>query len=131
MRRLHPMSLIPGALACAAAAIAVPAVAAAQAADSLPGAKVWQQRCSTCHNLDGNKIGPPHRGVYGRKAGTAPGYAYSAAIKASGLTWSGENLDRWLQGPQKLVPGAKMFFTLADPAQRAQVIAYLKAQSGK
>jgi cytochrome c len=55
-------------------------------------------------------------------------YAYSPALKASGLTWDPDNLDRWLTNPQALVPGTKMNFLLADPQTRADVIAYLVQQ---
>jgi len=86
------------------------------------------QACTGCHSLDDNDVGPKHRGVVGRKAGTVPGYAYSAALKGSGLTWTPANLDRWLTNPQKLVPGAKMYFSIANPKQRADIIAYLAQQ---
>ena len=71
-------------------------------------------------------MGPRHRGVVGRRAGTVDGYAYSPALKNSGLLWDRATLDQWLAGPQKLVPGAKMFFSLAKPEDRADVIAYLE-----
>ncbi len=113
--------------AIAALALSVlPVAAAAQ-----DGEQLYKARCGSCHSLDANRIGPAHRGVFGRVAGTAPGYAYSAALKASGITWNAQTLDQWLQGPQKMAKGAKMFFTVANPAERAAIIAYLKAQSGK
>lgn len=85
--------------------------------------------CMGCHSLDDNDVGPKHRGVVGRHAGTVPGYNYSEALKASGIVWTPEMLDRWLQGPQKLVPGAKMFFSVANPKTRADIIAYLATQN--
>jgi cytochrome c len=81
-----------------------------------------------CHSLDENDIGPKHRGVVGREAGTAAGYRYSPALAASGLTWTPTNLDLWLSGPQALVPGAKMFFSVPDARTRADIIAYLAQQ---
>lgn len=122
--------LVPGVVAIMAAA-ACPAAAATPDPQTLPGAHVWQARCSSCHALDANKIGPMHRGVYGRAAGTAPGFGYSAGMKPSGIVWNDHTLDQWLQGPQKMVKGARMYVTLADPADRTAVIAYLKAVSGK
>ncbi|HEY6869298.1 MAG TPA: c-type cytochrome [Novosphingobium sp.] len=113
------------------AATAIPAAAATANPESLPGAKVYQAKCAACHSLDANKIGPAHRGVYGRSAGSAPGYGYSPGMKPSGIVWTDKTLDLWLQGPQKLVKGARMYFTLQDPAERTAVIAYLKATSGK
>lgn len=87
--------------------------------------KALYQGCSGCHSIDENDIGPKHRGVLGRKAGTAPGYAYSAALKTSGIVWNRDSLDRWLTNPSAMVPGTKMFFLLANPQDRADVIAYL------
>ena len=69
-----------------------------------------------------------HRGVVGRRAGTVKGYAYSPALKASGLTWTQDQLDRWLTNPQTLVPGARMFFSVSDAQKRADIIAYLAQQ---
>ena len=84
--------------------------------------------CMGCHSLDDNDVGPRHRGVVGRAAGAVPGYAYSAALKGSGIVWTPDNLDRWLSGPQKMVPGAKMYFSIAKPQDRADIIAYLAQQ---
>lgn len=81
-----------------------------------------------CHALDENDVGPKHRGVVGRGAGSIPGYAYSIALKRSGIVWTPANLDRWLTDPQKLVPGAKMYFSVAKPQDRADIIAFLALQ---
>lgn len=106
----------------------------AVAADALPkgNAAHGQQifaRCSVCHTVGqtGGKMGPTLNGVVGRKAGTVAGYAYSPAMKNSGLTWDAATLARFLQAPSKTVPGTKMFFPgLAAPQDRADVVAYLK-----
>ena len=90
--------------------------------------KVVYQACMGCHSLDEDDVGPRHRGVVGRTAGTVPGYAYSPALKRSGLVWTPANLDSWLTSPQRLVPGAKMFFSLSNAKDRADVIAYLAEQ---
>ena len=86
------------------------------------------QSCVGCHSLDENDVGPRHRGIVGRAAGSLPDYAYSAALKRSGLIWTPQTLDRWLRDPQKLVPGAKMYFSVAKPKDRADIIAYLGQQ---
>lgn len=86
------------------------------------------QVCSACHSLDEDDVGPRHRGVVGRKAGSVPGYAYSTALKAAQLQWTPDTLDRWLANPQGLVPGAKMFFAMPKAQDRADVIAYLSLQ---
>lgn len=87
--------------------------------------KTLYQNCTSCHSIDEDDIGPRHRGVVGRKAGTSPEYAYSPALKASGLVWNEANLDRWLTNPSAMVPGTKMFFLIKDPQDRADIIAYL------
>ena len=69
---------------------------------------------------------PHHRGVFGRKAGSVPGFPYSPALRQASVTWDETTLDRWLANPQQLVPGTKMFFELANATDRADVIAYLK-----
>ena len=84
--------------------------------------------CSGCHTIVAgrNGIGPSLLGVVGRKAGSLPGFAYSAALQTSGITWTPEKLDRWLSGPMAMVPGTRMSFGgYADPKQRQAVIAYL------
>jgi cytochrome c len=93
------------------------------------GQALYQAKCGGCHSLDTNRIGPAHRGVVGRKIATAPGYPYSSAIKKLAGVWTPARLDVWLQGPQKLAPGSKMFLTIPDPTQRATIIAYLVANS--
>jgi len=84
------------------------------------------QVCTDCHDLDKNDVGPKHRGVFGRKAGTVPDYEYSDALKNSGIVWNEATLDKWLTDPQMLVPGAKMFFHLESAQDRADVIAFLR-----
>jgi len=91
------------------------------------GAKLYQA-CMGCHSLDDNDVGPRHRGVVGRHAGAVPGYDYSPALRKSGLVWTPARLDQWLTNPQKLVPGAKMYFSVARPQDRADIIAYLATQ---
>lgn len=93
------------------------------------GQSLYQAKCGGCHSLDANRIGPAHRGVVGRKVGSAPGYAYSAAIKKLGGVWTAQRLDSWLQNPQRDAPGSKMFLMIGDPGQRRDIIAYLAANS--
>jgi cytochrome c len=97
------------------------------AGDPVHGKAVYQS-CMGCHSLDEDDVGPRHRGVVGRAAGTVPGYAYSRALKNSHIVWNRDSLDRWLTSPQRLVPGAKMFFAMPNPQDRADVIAYLAQQ---
>ena len=93
--------------------------------DAVRGKQLYQG-CSACHSIDENDLGPRHRGVVGRRAGSIQDYSYSAALKNSGLTWDEATLDRWLTNPSALVPGTKMFFRIDDAQARADIIAYLK-----
>jgi cytochrome c len=111
-----------------APALAQSASAGALKGDAARGEQLYQA-CSDCHSLDQNDVGPRHRGVYGRKAGSLPDYAYSAALESSNVTWNEETLDKWLTDPQAFVPGAKMFFHLDNAQDRADVIAYLKERA--
>jgi cytochrome c len=99
----------------------------AQAQDSAAGRGLFQQRCQMCHAVtpDGkNGIGPNLRGVVNRPvAGTT--FAYSAALKSYKHSWTKDELDRYLVAPGKVVPGTGMVVNVSDPAQRANIIAYL------
>lgn len=97
------------------------------AGDPTRGRTVYQI-CMGCHSLDDDDVGPRHRGVVGRVAGSVPGYAYSPALRNSHIVWDRDTLDRWLTNPQALVPGAKMFFAMPNAQDRADVIAYLSEQ---
>jgi cytochrome c len=109
--------------------IAAASLSAHSAGDAARGATVYQSLCGGCHALDENRFGPAHRGVFGRKAGSARDYDYSSALAASTVVWSDETLERWLTNPEKFIPGQKMSVSVAKEADRKDVIAYLKAQS--
>ena len=119
-------------LATAVVLLAAASVHAVASPERPPGdptrGKTVYQVCMGCHSLDEDDVGPHHRGVVGRVAGTVPGYAYSPALKNSHIVWSPDTLDRWLTNPQALVPGVKMFFAMPSAQDRADVIAYLTEQ---
>lgn len=85
--------------------------------------------CVACHGVtkeDTSKVGPSLFGVVGRKAGTSPSLlGASENLKKYGVTWSVETLNEFLVDPSAKVPGTPMSGVLADPQQRADVIAYL------
>lgn len=96
--------------------------------DAEAGKKVFN-KCKVCHTLEAgvNKVGPSLAGVIGRPAGTAEGFAYSDAMKNSGITWDAEKLDQYLADPKAFVPGNKMAFVgLKKEDERENVIAYLQ-----
>ena len=116
----------PLAWLAAAASLALSSGALAQAAPS--GETVFKQRCAACHSTVAgqNRAGPALNGVVGRKAASLDGFkAYSAALKASGLTWTADNLDKYLAKPAALVPGTTMLVAVPDAAQRAALTTYL------
>jgi cytochrome c len=99
---------------------------AAVAADAERGRVLYESRCVGCHSLDANRVDPKHRGVIGRVAGTVPGYAYSPALRDARLVWDAANVERWLADPEKLLPGQRMNFSVSNPADRADLIEYLR-----
>ena len=95
-------------------------------ADPARGKQLFEKRCTGCHSLDADEEGPHLRGVYGRKAGTAPGFSYSAAMKGSGITWTPDKLGAYVTHPGAIVPGNRMAFAgIGNPEQVADVVAYL------
>ena len=94
-----------------------------------PGETLFKKNCAICHTLEAgkNKIGPSVAGVVGRKAGSVPGFAYSAANKNSGDIWDAQTLDTYLADPRKFMPGTKMVFAgLKNLQDRKALIEYLK-----
>jgi cytochrome c len=92
------------------------------------GKKVFDTQCVICHSVapgEGGTVGPELNGVVGRKIATAPGFAYSKAMKAKSNMWTTGNLDIYLTDPQKFVPGTAMPINVPAAADRTAVIAYL------
>jgi cytochrome c len=98
----------------------------AAGADPGFGKDLFGRRCSGCHATDSNMEGPRLRGVVGRKAGTVAGFSYSDAIRNSGITWTEDLLNKWLQNPEALVKDNDMEFRVANADERAALVAYLK-----
>jgi cytochrome c len=122
------LTVSPFAAYAATPAAAPPAAAvAAPSGDAVRGEKRFRAVCGTCHTLDPAKksIGPHLKGVVGRKAGTVPGFMYSAGMKSSGLTWTPAQLDPYLAKPAAVVKGTKMVNIVANAKDRADIIAYL------
>ena len=89
--------------------------------------------CRACHQIGPtakDAVGPVLNGVVGRKAGSDPNFNYSSANKESGITWTEEELNKYLESPQTVVPHTKMMFPgVKEEAKRKDIIAYL-AQFG-
>jgi cytochrome c len=106
---------------------AAPARTAPDAQALARGEQVYA-RCAGCHAIEGNRTGPQHCGLLGRRAGTAPGYAaYSEALRATGWVWDARTLDLFLQDPMQAVPGTRMGYAgVKDAGERADLIAWLQ-----
>ena len=101
------------------------------AGDATRGETLYHGTCAACHSIDYNGVGPAHKGVFNRKAGTQTGYIYSPAVQASGVIWNESTLDKWLTNPEKFIPGQKMGFMVPSEKDRADLIAYLKQASAQ
>ena len=103
--------------------------AAKTAAADAPAKPAVFAACASCHSISAGQhgIGPSLAGVFGRKAGSVPGFVYSAALKGSGKVWDEATLDNFLISPMAAVPGTHMtYMGQSDPAKRKIVIEYLK-----
>jgi len=105
-------------------------VALAQAGDAARGQRLFNQQCRACHTLDkggASTTGPNLHGLFGRKAGTAPGFAFSEAMINSQLVWNDKTVADYCADPRNIVPGTSMVFNgVKQPTQVADLVAYLK-----
>jgi len=108
--------------------LALPTVASAQ--DAAAGKKVFN-KCTPCHAVGPgakNKVGPELNGLVGRAAGSVEGFAYSAAMKGSGITWDDATFKEYIADPKKKVPGNKMLFPgVKDEVERDDLAAYIES----
>jgi cytochrome c len=111
-----------------AVALCVLLLAPAARADAARGKALYESRCIACHSIDANRVGPAHKGVFGRKAGSAPDYDYSPALRGSKVAWNQATLERWLANPEQVIPGQRMGYSVGEAADRTDLIDYLKTQ---
>ncbi len=101
------------------------------ACDAAAGERVFATKCIACHSVaaDGaHAAGPNLRHVIGRRAGSATGYSYSPAMKALGVSWSFEEIDRFVNDPAAAVPGTYMAFTgVKRESDRRAVVCFLQS----
>lgn len=102
-------------------------------ADVAAGARFFERKCSQCH--DGDKNGAHAKGpllwnVFGRRAGTIPGFEFSPAMKAADVVWDFATPDYYLADTERAVPGQAMNFVgITDPMLRAAVVVHLSRLS--
>ncbi len=114
-------------MAAVAAGLALASAASAQ--DASAGKAAFGARCGGCHQVvaaASGPMGPSLKGVAGRKIASLGDFAYSAALKGKTGKWTDAELDAFLASPVKFAPGGKMFTAVTAPADRANLIAYLK-----
>ena len=93
------------------------------------GATLFKQQCATCHTTNLSepmRQGPSLFGIFGRRAGAADGFHYSAGFGKADFVWDDAKLDAWMTNPQEMLPGTVMAYRQAKPEIRAAIIAYLK-----
>lgn len=130
-----PAAPAPAAAASEADAKILASLPAPYNTGDLANGKRQFAKCRSCHVIEkggANRVGPALHGIFGRTAGTAPGFTYSPALKGAGFVWDGDKLDQWLADPKGFLPGNRMSFVgLKQEKDRRDVIAYIKVESAK
>ena len=117
-------------VAVSVAFVVAGSAAHAQSGNAARGERLFNQQCKACHVVEEgarSPVGPNLHGLFGRKAGTAPGFEASPAMAKSGIVWDDKTLAEYLKDPKGRVPDTKMVFAgLKQQAQLDDVIAYLE-----
>ena len=111
----------------AAALLGLSAALPAQPAPPPDGAALFRQRCGSCHNMTPGAravLAPSLVGVLNRRAGSTE-FNYSPALRATNLTWTAANLNRFLAAPLRMIPGTRMVISVPDAAQRSVIIKFI------
>ena len=94
------------------------------------GRQIFNHNCTACHSLEPSKntFGPSLIGVVGRDAASMPRFSYSDAMKNSGITWTEDNLRKWIADNEGLVPGTRMrHVSITDQAEQDYLISFLRS----
>ena len=99
--------------------------------DAGHGKRLFKERCSACHSAEpddgGGAQGPSLINLMGRPAASSPQFSYTAALRASRLTWDSTTLDHFLAAPPSLVPGTAMVIAVDQASDRSALIAYFQS----
>jgi len=101
--------------------------------DDKKGRRLFAQ-CQACHSVNEgqNRVGPSLYNIVGSPAGAVEGFRYSDANATAGIVWTEDALFAFLENPRDYMPGTRMIFNgLPKPQDRADIVAYLKLQSGE
>src|SRR6185369_16351598 len=90
--------------------------------------------CLACHTVYPDRtehgVGPNLLGIIGRPVASAPGFAYSDALRNLGGRWDRARLDAFLADPTHVAPGNQMRFGgIASSAEREDIISFLETRS--
>jgi cytochrome c len=121
------------ALVTAGAALAQTPTPAAPAAPSAATPPALFAVCQACHESTASanaSVGPNLWNVGGRKAGSAPGFDYSPAMKGSPIVWSADTLTAFITDPAKAMPGNAMDYPGNDAATAKALADYLMSLKG-
>jgi cytochrome c len=99
--------------------------------DPQRGKELFEKRCGGCHALDKDKEGPRLGNVFGRKAGAITTFKYSDSLKSAPVVWNAVTLDKWLVDTDSVIPDNDMDFHVPKAEERADIIQFLRASSGK
>jgi cytochrome c len=112
--------------------ISAGATMAQDGGDPAHGEELFKTYCTACHNTmkgatpDIYGVVLPLHGIVGSEAAQTKGFFYSKAMRESGVVWTEEYLDQYLEDPKKMLPGIRMeFLGMEDQQDRLDLIAYI------
>lgn len=93
------------------------------------GERLFRSQCVGCHSIEPGMhlAGPSLHAVMGRPVGSLDDYDYSPALREAELVWNRENLDAFLAGPDRFLPGTRMLLWGLDEPTREHIIGYLES----
>ncbi|WP_017445392.1 c-type cytochrome [Gayadomonas joobiniege] len=88
------------------------------------------KNCLVCHGAEPGKhlVGPTLFKVFGRKSGILEGYNYSESMKTIDIVWDEQNLTKFLNNQNAVVPGTRMFISPMSKNDIQDLILYLKKE---